>query len=487
VTASIKTTSVFPNIKEGDSMKGLSISERLGFIEKRLRTCIWLVATLPLLYLAGSLLPPSYAAQTMSTEELEAKLTQTATLGDLVAHAYRENPSIRAALEAWKATVEKYRLATALPDPQLNAIYFPEPIETRLGPQDWNLTLSQMIPFPGKLSKAGEVVRADSGIARLKLDQAVQNVILSIRESYHELLYIREAKTVVKQNVELLDHLRKVGETAYAADRAVLMDMVKAQSQSGQLRYDMLLLEELEMTEKTRLNGILNRTPDAPLGTLAAEALPPIVFGLEELYRLAETHQEEIRIAGMEVEKADVKIDLARYQNFPDFKFGLFYSSIGDPDVPQDPDDAGRDAFGVQAGLTLPLWFGQNKARLNVARAEMKKAQAAEQARINDTRTRIRNLFFRLENSRRLMKLYGEELLPQAARSMEIAETWFREGESTFSDFVETQAVWYNFQLSLARARADYGKFHARLERFVGQSLSQKTGNAAEGSGKGDR
>ena len=157
---------------------------------------------------------------------------------------------------------------------------------------------------------------------------------------------------------------------------------------------------------------------------------------------------------------------------------------IGDPDVPQDPDDAGRDAYGVQAGLTLPLWFGKNKARLNIARAEMKKSQAAEQARINDTRTKIRNLFFRLENSGRLMKLYGEELLPQAARSMEIAETWFREGESTFSDFVETQAVWYNFQLALARARADYGKFLAQLERFVGQGLSQRTSNKAEGVGK---
>ena len=239
------------------------------------------------------------------------------------------------------------------------------------------------------------------------------------------------------------------------------------------------------MTEKTRLNGILNRAPDAPFGTFVAAASPPIVFSLEELYRLAEAHQEAIRIAGAEVEKADVKIDLARYQNFPDFKFGLFFASIGDPDVPQDPDDAGRDAIGVQAGLSLPLWFGKNKARLSKARAEMKKVQAAERARINEIRTKIRNLFFRLENSRRLMKLYGEELLPQAARSMEIAETWFREGESTFSDFVETQAVWYNFQLALARARADYGKFYARLERFAGQPLSQRLGKPAENSAKG--
>ena len=131
-------------------------------------------------------------------------------------------------------------------------------------------------------------------------------------------------------------------------------------------------------------------------------------------------------------------------------------------------------------GLTLPLWFGKNKARMDVARAEMKKAQAAQQDRINDTRTKIRNLFFRLENSRRLMKLYGEELLPQAARSMEIAETWYREGESTFSDFIETQAVWYNFQLAFTRAQADYGKFLARLDRLVGRKLNHKTETAAE-------
>ncbi len=460
------------------------LREFMGHFKKSFVIRIWVVAVLFLMHGVGDLSSPSYAAETISASELEERLTQTVSLGDLIALAYRENPSIRAAHESWKAIVEKYRLDTALPDPQLNVTYFPEPIETRLGPQDWNLTLSQMIPFPGKLSKAGEVVQADARIARLKLDQTVQNVIVSIRQSFHELFYIHAAKTAVKENMELLDHMRKVGETAYAEDRAVLMDVVKAQTQVGQLRYDMLLLEELELTEKTRLNGILNRAPDAPFGPLAAEAFQPVGSTLEELYQLAEVHQEEIRIAGVEVEKADVKVDIARYQNFPDFKFGLFYASIGDPDVPQDPDDAGRDAFGVQAGLTLPLWFGKNKARMDVARAEMKKAQAAQQDRINDTRTKIRNLFFRLENSRRLMKLYGEELLPQAARSMEIAETWYREGESTFSDFIETQSVWYNFQLAFARAQADYGKFLARLDRLVGRKLNHKTDTAAESSGK---
>jgi outer membrane protein TolC len=60
---------------------------------------------------------------------------------------------------------------------------------------------------------------------------------------------------------------------------------------------------------------------------------------------------------------------------------------------------------------------------------------------------------------------------------MEIAEVWYREGESSFTDFIETQSVWYNFQLALARAKADYGISLARLERMAGRRL---TGAAAD-------
>ena len=67
---------------------------------------------------------------------------------------------------------------------------------------------------------------------------------------------------------------------------------------------------------------------------------------------------------------------------------------------------------------------------------------------------------------------------------MEIAETWFRQGESSFSDFIETQAVWYNFQLADARARADYGKYLARLEGLVGQNLTRKKRAPTNSSGK---
>ena len=399
-------------------------------------------------------------------------LTGPVRLSDLVAQAYSHNPSIAQAREAWRATVENYRVTTGYPDPQLMVTWFPEPIETRLGPQDWNAQFSQMIPFPGKLSKAGELVDADARMARLKLDMAVKEAVLAVRESYYELWYIRQARTVTGQNTSLLAHLRKIVETAHADNRATMTDVVKAQSQSGQLQYDALLLEELEQTEITRLNGLLNRAPDAAVGELETPVLAPLTADVDTIYGLAEANQEEILMAQVGIDKGDTKVSLARFQNLPDFKVGLFYAAIGQPDVAMPPEDAGRDAIGLQAGISIPLWFGRNNSRVDKAMAEKSAARAEKVVRVNAVRTKIRTLYFKARNAQRVINLYASDLVPQAARAMETAEVWYREGQSSFTDFIETQSVWYNFQLALARAKADYGINLAKLERMAGTRLT---------------
>ena len=413
------------------------------------------------------------AAEEATLGTLEKKMIEGASVGDLVAYAYRANPSVKAARETWKAVIERYRLETAYPDPELSSAYYPKPLMAL-----YEMMVSQTIPFPGKLSKAGEVVEAEGQMARLELDKALRDVIVGIRESYHELLYIKDAQKVVALTRDLLEHLRKVGETAYARDRATFFDVVKAQSQLAQLQYDAVLLEDLEQTEKAQLNALLNRPPGSEVKLLGAESLPPVIYKLDEIYQLAGKYQEEIRIAETQVNKARVKVGLANYENLPSFRVGLSYAK-GNPDMVL-PEF--RDSVGVQFGLSIPLWFNKNTGRLQEARAEEQKALSMKSAQINQTHAMIRNIYFRLQNSERLIRLYRDQLLPQASRAMEIAETWFREKQGSFSDFIETEAVYYNFQLSLARAKADYGKYLAQIERLCGLSLTHKMGNGGQKS-----
>lgn len=97
------------------------------------------------------------------------------SVGDFVQYAFENNPSILEARESWNASIENFQVQKGYPDPRVKVTYFPNPIETRLGPQDWNASISQTIPFPGKLSKAGDVAKFDADIAKLKVDQAIHS------------------------------------------------------------------------------------------------------------------------------------------------------------------------------------------------------------------------------------------------------------------------------------------------------------------------
>ncbi|MDM8515150.1 TolC family protein [Desulfobacterales bacterium HSG16] len=415
----------------------------------------------------------SARASSMSDiEAIESRISGNVVLSDLLEYAFLKNPSIQAAKHKWKAVVETYRTSASYPDPMIMATYFPQPIETRLGPQDWNMTISQVIPFPGKLSKKREQVETRAMIARSILDKTVRNVLVSVQESFYEISYIRKARQIAEKNMALLDLLRKTGETAYADDRAALIDVIKAQSQTAQLRYDLLLLEELEATENAKINSLLNRDPDAVIGKIESVMPSPLAYSLKELYSVAAENREEIKIARLRSEEKKIGVELAGYNNLPNFKVGMFYASIGEPEADMQPDDAGQDAIGIQFSMNLPLWFSKNKSRVKKAGAELEMAESVTLSKVNETMSGIRNLYFRYQNAQRLQALYEDELLPQAIRSTELAETWFREGEGSFSDFIESRALLYNFELSAARARSDLGKYLVRLERLAGHNLT---------------
>jgi outer membrane protein, heavy metal efflux system len=404
---------------------------------------------------------------------LEGRIAGSPSLNDLLSFAYQFSPEVKAAKASWRVAIEKYRVEIGYPDPLLTTTYWPNDPSRDWGNRRFEAEFSQTIPFPGKLAAAGRVAETESEMARLELDRTVRDVTVKVRESFHELQYIREAVRIADHNRLALEHLRKIGETAYAGNRTALYDVLKAQSQSGQVQYDMLLLEELERTEITRLNALMNRPPEAVIGPLPDEPMAPLVYGLNDIYALAETHREEIRVAAAGANKSRAEADVAGYQNLPEFMVGFKYEY----DAPVTPEAAVNNMYGIQFGMTLPIWWNKNAGRREAARAGTEKAAALVSAQINEAHALIRETFFRLKNAERLITLYRDQLLPQATKAMETAEIWNREGQGSLTDFVETEAVWYNFQLALARSRADYGKYLAKLEGIVGISLTRKPEN----------
>ncbi len=414
------------------------------------------------------------------------RLSTEIFLADLLNYAYLNNPSITASKQDWIISIENYNLGKSYPDPQIMSTYYPSPIETRLGPQDYNLTLSQQFPFPGTLSQKGRVLESDVKISKFRLDKTVREIAASIIISFHELIYVQKASHFAQSNFKLVQKLLKLSENLYANDKALFYDISKARAQTAQIQYDILLLKELELTEKARINTLLNREPHAKLGVAKDLAFRKVVYEISEIYELSRDNLENILIAEEKINQSTQRMKLAKLENLPSFKLGLFYASIGDPDVPTPPPDAGDDAIGIQLGFNIPLWLGKNQSRTSIAFAMKQKARAQKLEIINKTSAKISRLWFKLQNSKRLITLYAKEMIPQSLRSVQTAETWYRQGEGSFSDFLELQATAYNFQISLERAKADYGNTLVKLELFTGVSLDKRISGKKSIAPKGD-
>lgn len=402
-------------------------------------------------------------------EPLETKTSSPVTLQKLIEFAMENSPRIKAAKLEWSRTIQKYPQAVSLDDPTITVGYSVRDVETRTGPQKQVFKLSQNIPFPGKLSLKGEVVVKEVEIAKTKFEKEVRNVLVSIKKSYYELYYIVKAIELTEQNTKVLEHFTKIGTADYASDATALNDVLKAQSQYAQSSYDLILLREMETTEKTRLNTLLNRDPETSINKLEEPVIQPFEYSLEDLYEWA-SHNEELQTAELEVEKSRAKHKLSKYHYYPDFKMGLDYINTG---TPLDPNtvDAGKDSVRVVFGINIPLWFSKNKSAVEEADIAVKKSEKKKEALKNEFMNKIKKSYFNLNNSDRLIKLYRDSLLPQAQQSMEIAETWYKNEEGSLSALLETQSIWLNFQLAYYRSFADYMKGIADLERLTGKML----------------
>lgn len=250
---------------------------------------------------------------------------------------------------------------------------------------------------------------------------------------------------------------------------------MKARSQQAQLSYDLVLLRELKEVEQANIRALLNLPADTPLGLPAPAPYAVMETSLDELSRRALEKRQEIQIAELMSQKAEEAILLARMRSKPMFKMDLMTIETGDSPM-LGTQDSGKDPWLISLGISMPLWGKKNRSR--VREAELNQRSTLENKKWMETQViaNLKKIYFRMENSRRLVELYENSLIPQAEKTIEIAETCHQEGEpKSIAGLLETQSVWLNFNLARGRAIADYQQNLARLEQLIGGSLESVT------------
>ena len=387
---------------------------------------------------------------------------QLLTADSLVSEVLEANPGLAAIEAAAAAAAFRIDPAGSLDDPTIS--YAVAPL-TASADRSLNqkFEFSQKIPWPGTLAAREAAARheafsADRDVAALRL-----RIIAQTKSAYAEWRFVDEGLAIHHATHALLEELIATTQTRYAAGRALKQDVLQAEVERVDLENHLLQLHRQQAVVQARINALLNRPPDAllpPAAQMPRAALPP---AFETLQALAiEQHPE---LAGLDARVAanQSRVTLAEKAFFPNFQVGVGYNGIWD-------DTDKRPVFGVS--INVPLDQSKRRSELGRAQAETSRAQWSLVERRAELLADLAQAHAELLEAQASVQLYENQLVPLAAEYLEAALTDYRSGGGAFLNVITAEQRKLDTDLSLARARADYVRRLAELERWVGGPIS---------------
>ena len=390
-------------------------------------------------------------------------------LKSLVEQALDRNPEIKAMARSFDAMRERVPQAKALPEPMLEYGYAGNinpipPFDIQKGdPSSARmLSFSQELPFPGKLALKSQMAAREAESEWWNYEQTRLNVIAEVKDAYFDLFYLTKALETVTKNKDLLEKFAKIAEARYSVGKGIQQDVLKAQVEVSKLIEQSTMLEQRRDTAVARINSLLYRNPEFPLGT--PEEIKPqnLSQTLTELNELALVNYPTLKMQRRKIDREQLGVRLAEKEFYPDFSVKFTYQNR--PDLPE--------MYGVSVGVKIPLYFWQ-KQRPAVAEAAASKA--AEQKRLENLTTL---LFFKLKDkyltattAQRLVSLYGTTIIPQSSLSLESAIASYEVGKVDFLTLLDNIVTLLNYELSYYEQLSNVEKAVASMEPLVGVGL----------------
>jgi cobalt-zinc-cadmium efflux system outer membrane protein len=425
-------------------------------------------------------LRPAATDATVATDAL-AKRFSLETLEIL---CLLRNPGIRAAEDRARGAIDTFSQVLALDEILRRYSAFTEGMMPGIGPMKGKEPVEKRFPFPGVLSLKGEIVGQAVKAAMQDLEIARREAITEARKAYWDLLFVRKARRITRDTLDLLRRLEKVAIARYETGGTSYQDVIKVRIQREILEEDIDSLLEKQRNVETKIREILNLPPETNIGPPENGEPVRVVPPLRALYKLALERRQELRRMRAQVGKMERLIEMAETMILPPYTLG--FSFYEDEAVNQVGSIATKEAFPVSTqastGFGLPKmpWYGiedaylrQTHQELNALRRELEKEEAA-------TMMLVRNAWFRLDLAKREESLYRNSILKLSRTALDVSTQGYEAGNVSFADVISSYTSWLDTNLAAEQKMSALGIARAQLENVLGAPLPQERKEAPQ-------
>ena len=393
-------------------------------------------------------------------------------LKGFIRQALDRSPLLQQSLADYRASLQRLPQVGQLPDPVLAITQYARRPETRVGPQTTMVSLSQRLPWFGKLKDREQVSMQRSMVLRERHRAREAELVRKVKDAYYSLAYLDRVIEITREDESILEHYETLAQARYAQGAGSLQGVVKLQAQITRAQHRLQLLRSQRVDVEAELNGLLDRSADTPVGSVPLPSPPSHSFETEKLLQTGRLSRPEVQAARHRIEAGKRRIELARKGYRPDVSLGAsFVNVLGRSDPAgslHPPDQNGKNIYGLTLGINLPIRRRRHDAAVLEATEETIASRRAYHGLIRQVEVSIRTLGFRIQTLREQIDLFERTLLPQAEQVLRSTEEAYATGRLGVLDLLDSERDLFQLRMGLAGLISDTMKAMAEMERAVG-------------------
>lgn len=365
--------------------------------------------------------------------------------------AAENNPGLKARFNEYMAALEVAPQVNSLPDPQVAFAYFIRPVETRVGPQQFKFSASQMFPWFGTL-QTRENVANQAAKARYEVFlESKSRLFNDVRSNYFNIYFNRRAIEITRENLEILASFQKLANIKVEAGKVSAVDQYRIEMEIGDLENQLALLIDKQYVLELMFINLLNADNNLEIHTPEILWTHDISLEKAQVMDSIGMNNHQLLELKLQQEVLEFRKELVKKVGGPNFQIGLDYTVVG-----QGPDNmAGTDAFVFpMVGITIPLYRNKYKAMVNEVVLLQEAGEAEETNKLNLLETIMENTWKEYQDSKRRIVLYFAQQ-DLAYQSLKLLETEYATGNKNFEEILRMERKLLNYGLELEKARSD--------------------------------
>lgn len=412
------------------------------------------------------------------------------SLSDLVSHALKQNPGIKAAEYRVKSLHSSPAYTWYLESPQIGVEFYQAPVRSFPNPlknqMEVDYSIQQAFPFPGKIGARIEAEHRHAEMGESDLLSLKTGIARRVKSSYYELYLLDRRMEFNRENLSLMGRFIEAARRQYEVGMGRQADILRAQSELTALKSDSIALLQTRRAQEGMLNAILNRKTGAAIAVANTLVPAKTEWTLEQILPLVEAHHPGLQAMRSGIRMRAAETAAAKKEYFPEFMVGGSYKNMLEAPPGAHPEDLG-DYWSVMVGMSVPIAFWSlPKHKAGVVQSEANQGQAEQeyQEMRNMALARAQEAWLKTESGRELVRLSATVLLPQARQALESNQAAYQGGKGEFLTLLDAYRMrlmaMENSEMALMRLLTS----QAELEEAVGLGWVEMGNRISEGAGK---